>query len=60
MITTFMENIREGYVLCLRERLTNLKYPVTKALRAYVCSEGVAYSVKNPYEIVKEAGLRRL
>lgn len=36
------------------ERLTNLKYPVTKIPRAYVCFEGTCTSVEDPKEIAKK------
>jgi len=35
------------------ERLTNLKYPITKIPRAYVCFEGKCTSVEDPKEIAK-------
>jgi len=35
------------------ERLTDLKYPVTKKPMAYVCSEGTCTSVKDPKELAK-------
>jgi hypothetical protein len=42
------------------ERLTKLKYPITKVPRAYVCSGGTCISVENPNGIAKEIELRRL
>jgi len=41
------------------ERLTNLKYPVTKTPRAYVCFEGTCTSVEGPEGIAKKIELRR-
>ncbi len=35
------------------ERLTNLKYPITKTPMAYVCFEGTCTSVENPEEMAK-------
>jgi hypothetical protein len=40
------------------ERLTNLKYPVTKTPRAYVCFEGTCTSVEDPERIAKNKELR--
>ncbi len=41
------------------ERLTNLKYPVTKIPRAYVCFEGTCTSVEDPGEIAKKIEPKR-
>jgi uncharacterized protein YyaL (SSP411 family) len=41
------------------ERLTNLKYPVTKTPVAYVCFEGTCTSVEDPGEIAKKIEPKR-
>jgi len=41
------------------ERLTNLKYPATKTLKAYICFEGTCTSVEDPEEIAKKIELSR-
>ena len=41
------------------ERLTNLKYPVTKTPMAYVCFEGTCTPVENPDEIAKKIEPKR-